>query len=110
MNNLYGWTISLKLPLGAFKWVENTPQSSKDFIENYNGDSDEGYFLEADVQYPEKLYDLQNDLPFLTERMRIEKVEKLTANLQDKKECYTHRKLKTNIKSWISTEKTALSH
>ena len=45
MNNLYGWTISLKLPLGAFKWVENTPQSSKDFIENYNEDSDEGYFL-----------------------------------------------------------------
>ena len=42
--------------------------------------------------------------------MRIEKVEKLTANLQDKKECYTHRKLKTNIKSGISTEKTALSH
>ena len=45
MNNLYGWTISLKLRLGAFKWVENTPQSSKDFIENYNEDSDEGYFL-----------------------------------------------------------------
>ena len=45
----------------------------KDFIENCNEDSDEGYFLEIDVQYPEKLRDLHNDLPFLSERIKIEK-------------------------------------
>ena len=27
--------------------------------------SDEGYFLELDIQYPKKLHELHNDLPFL---------------------------------------------
>ena len=43
--------------------------------------SDEGYFLEVDVQYLEKLHELHNYLPFLSERMKIEKVEKLVDNL-----------------------------
>ena len=41
MNNL--------LPLGDFKWVENTYQFNKDFIENSNEDSDEAYFHEVDI-------------------------------------------------------------
>ena len=36
-------------------------------------------FLQLDIQYPEKLCYLHNDLPFLPERMMIEKVEKLVA-------------------------------
>ena len=54
-------------------------------MENYNEDNDEGYVFEVDVQYPEKLLDLHNDLPFLLGRMKIEKVEKFVANLHDKK-------------------------
>ena len=53
-------------------------------------ESNTGYFLEADVQYPEKLHDLQNDLPFLPERMKIENVEKLLANLLDKNYLLTY--------------------
>ena len=56
------------------------------FIKNYNEESDEGYFLEVDVQCLEKLYELHNDLSFLPERIKIEKVEKLVANLHDKTE------------------------
>ena len=56
--------ISQKLPVGSFKWIKNTSQFNKDFIENYNEISDEGYFLKVDVQYSEKLQDLYNDLPF----------------------------------------------
>ena len=48
-------------------------------------DSDEKYFLEVDVQYPEKGHDLRNDLPYLPERMKIKKFERLVANLHDKK-------------------------
>ena len=48
------------------------------------------YFLEVDVQYLEKLHELQNDLPFLLERMNIGKVEKLVANLHDKTEYVIH--------------------
>ena len=36
------------------------------------------------VQYPEKLHDLHNHLPFQPERMKTDKVEKLVANLQKK--------------------------
>ena len=34
IHNLYGWAMSQKLPLCSFKWVENTSQFNKDFIEN----------------------------------------------------------------------------
>ena len=61
-------------------------QFNEDLIENYNEESDEGYFLKSDLQYPEKLHELHNDLPFLPERMKIEKVEKLVTNLYDKTE------------------------
>ena len=50
---------------------------------------------EVDVQYPETLHDIHNDLPFLPEGMKIEKVEKLVFILHDKKEYVIHiRKLK----------------
>ena len=44
-------------------------------------------FLEFDVQYLEKLHELHNDLPFLPERMKI---EKLVTNLHDKTEHVIH--------------------
>ena len=47
-------------------WVENTSQFSKDFIENYNENSDEEYFLDVDSQCPEKLRKLHNGLAFLS--------------------------------------------
>ena len=55
-------------------------------MKNYNEESDEGYFLEVGVQYPEKLLQLHNNLPFLPERMKLWKIEKLVTNLQDKTE------------------------
>ena len=74
--------------------------------------------LEVYVQYLEKLHELHNDLPFLPERIKIEKVEKLAANLHDKTEYVTsirnlklalnngllfkkvHRVIKFNQNSW----------
>ena len=73
-----------------FERIEDTSQFNEDFIRNYNEKSDEGYFLDVDVQYPEKLHELHNDLPFLPERMKIEKVEKLVTNLHDKTEYVIH--------------------
>ena len=83
VNNLYGWAMSDKLPVNKFEWIEETTQFNEDFIKNYNEERDEGYFLEVDVQYPEKLHELHNDLPFLTERKKIKKVEKLVTNSYD---------------------------
>ena len=75
LNNLYGWAMSQKLPVDNIEWIKDTSQFNEDFIKNYNKVSNEGYFLEIDAQYFAKLHDLHNDLPFLPERMKIEKVE-----------------------------------
>ena len=58
VNNLYDWVMLQKLPINGFEWVEDTPQFNEDFIKSYNEESDEGYFFENDIQYPEKLHDL----------------------------------------------------
>ena len=49
--------MSRKLPVNSFEWIKNTSQFMEDFIKNYSEESDEGYFLEVDVQYLEKLLD-----------------------------------------------------
>ena len=64
VNNLYGWAMSQKLPGNNFEWIEDTSQFNEDFIKSYNEESDEGYFLEVDIQNPGKLHELHNDLPF----------------------------------------------
>ena len=58
--------------------------------------------LEVGMQYLEKLHEHHNDLPFLPKRMKIEKGDKLAANLHDKTEYVIHNKFITSIKSWIS--------
>ena len=99
--NLYGWSVSQKLRVNNFKWMKNISKCNEDFVKSYNGESDEGYFLEDDVQYPEKLHELYNDLPFLPKRMKIEKVEKLVANLHDKTEYVIHTR---NLKQALNHE------
>ena len=51
---------------------------------NYGEDSDKGYILDVDVKYPKRLPNLHCDLPFLPERMKINKCNKLVFNLYDK--------------------------
>ena len=85
--------MSQKLPVNNFEWIKDTSQFNEDFIKNYNEESDEEYFLKIDVQYLEKLHKLHNDLLFLPEKMKIEKVEKLIANLHDKTEYIIHIKI-----------------
>ena len=72
------------------EWIKYTSQFNEDFIKNYNEEGDDRYFLEADVQHFEKLHELRNDSPFLPERIKIEKMEKLVANLHDKREYFIH--------------------
>ena len=82
----------IKIKNRYFERIEDTSQFNEDFIKNYNEESHEGYFLEFDVLYPEKLHDLHNDLSFFPERMKIEKVEKFVANSHDKTEYVIHTK------------------
>ena len=41
------------------------------FIKSYDEDSDLGYILEVDVEYPKRLHNLHNSFAFLLERMKI---------------------------------------
>ena len=82
--------MSQNLPVNNFEWIKDISQFNKVFMKNYNEESDEEYLLEVDVQYLEKLHEPHNDLPFLPKIMKIEKFEKLVANLHDKTKHVLH--------------------
>ena len=82
--------MSQKLPVYNFECIENTSQFNEGFMKKYNEESNKAQFFEGDVQYPENSHELHNDLRFFLEKMKIEKVEKLVANLHDKTEYVIH--------------------
>ena len=88
-KNLYGWAMSQKLHVNSFEWVEELSQFKKDFIKNYDENSDQGYFLEVDVEYPKNLFSFNSDLPFLSER-KSENVISLFATFMTKKNYVVH--------------------
>ena len=63
--------MSQKLPVNGFEWVKNLSKFNEDFIKNYDENSDKGYFLEVDVEYPKTLFNSHKDLPFLPERKKV---------------------------------------
>ena len=75
--------------MNGFKWVKNLSQF-KIFIKNYNENSDVGYFLEVDIDYQEKWFNLHKDLPFLPERKKVNRVEKLICSIEDKEKYVGH--------------------
>ena len=107
-NNLYGWAMSKKLPINGFKWIDNNETAgpstkhviNEDFIKNYNENNDKGYILEVHVKHPKRLHELHSDLPFLSERMEVNKCKKLACNLFNKKKYVVH----------INALKQALNH
>ena len=108
-NNLYGWAMSKKLPTNGFKWIDTSQTSAlarsnnvmnEEFIKSYDKNNGKGYILEVNVKYPKKLHNLHSDLPFLPERMEVNKCKKLVCNLFNKKKYVAH----------IKTLKQALNH
>ena len=103
-NNLYGWAMSKKLPVNGFKWIDNNetvgPVINEEFIKIYNENDNKGYIFEVDAKYPKRLHELHSDLPFLSERMEVNKCKKLVCNLFNKKKYVAH----------INTLKQALNH
>ena len=99
-NNLYGAAMSEKLPINGFKWVNDISGINKKFVKSYDKNSDKVYILEVDVDYPSKLHKLHSDIPFVPERMEIDKTQKVVCNLDDKKKYIVH----------ISILKQALNH
>ena len=72
--------MSQKPPINSFKWVEDLSQFKEDFI-----NSDKGYFLKVDVEYPKNLFNLHRDLIFLPKRKKLQDVISLFATFMTKK-------------------------
>ena len=63
-NNLYGWAMSQKFPLNGFKCVKRLYKFDEDFIKDSNKNSNKGYILETDAEYPKNRFNLHKDLQF----------------------------------------------
>ena len=88
------------LPVSNFIWVDDLSRFTESFIKNRDKNSDVGYFLELDIEYPKQLWGLHKDLPFLAERKKLGNVEKLVTSIEDKENYVIH----------ISALKQALNH
>ena len=115
-NNPYGWAMSKKLPVNGFKWIDNNETAepsakhviNEDFIKNYNENNNKGYILEVDVRYPKRLHELHSDLPFLPERMKIDKCKYVT-HINSLKQALNHglklkkiyRIIEFNQEAWL---------
>ena len=106
VNNLYGAAMLMYLPYDEFEWLNDDEIGGIDF-NCVSAESDVGYILEADLEYPCELHELHNDYPLAPEKMRVSKdmlsdyclsiaenydvkvgdVAKLIPNLRDKS-CY----------------------
>ena len=89
---MYGCAMSKKLPIRNFKWldIEDISKFNDELIKKYHENSDIGYIFEVDVEYPKHIRMLRSDLPFLPERMKINKSTKLFCNIQDKNNYVVH--------------------
>ena len=95
-----------KLSVNNFKWVKDLLKFNESFIINYDEDSDEGYILEVNVEYPEKLFNLHKDLPFLSKREKINKSKKLICSIEDKEKYVIHiRALKQALNNGLIPKK-----
>ena len=92
-NNLYGWAMSQKLPVNGFMCYDDyLSDFNEDFIKNFDENSDEGYFLQVDVEYPKTLWESHEELTFLPKRRKLAKVEKLLCSIEDKEKYVIHIK------------------
>ncbi|XP_050062931.1 uncharacterized protein LOC126552279 [Aphis gossypii] len=95
--NLYGKSMLTELPFKDFEWVDDLNID----VTKIADDSEVGYILEVDVDYPKNLHKTHNDFPFLplNECPPNSNVKKLLTTLLPKKNYIVHYK---NLKQAIS--------
>ena len=55
-------------PYGGFKWLKNVDEFDAMSVSEK---SPIGYFLEVDLEYPDKLHELHNDYPLAPEKLAV---------------------------------------
>lgn len=72
VNNLYGYAMRDMLPIGEYKWVNFSDESSLlSHIMCHPDDDGTGYVLEVDLEYPHYLHDEHNDFPMAPHKMTV---------------------------------------
>jgi hypothetical protein len=71
-NNLYGHSMSQKLPTGKFEWLY---KFDIDFLKRFDCNGDYGLFVECDLNYPKELHDLHNNYPLAVEKRNVKESE-----------------------------------
>ena len=99
-NNLYGWGMSQELPVNGFKWVKKLSKLNEYFITDYDENSNTGYFLEVDVQYPKKNLIFIRIFHFYLKERKLKNFISLFVTSMTKK-TMSHKSFKTSIKSRI---------
>ena len=88
-NNLYGWAMSEPLPVDGFKWLSPCELPHWKYITSKDG---VGCILEVDLEYPGELHDMHSEYPLAPESLKINNVDKLIPNLQNKTKYTLHYK------------------
>ena len=88
-NNLYGWAMCKKLPIKDFKWG-NINNYNESIIKNYDVNGDYSMIFDVDINYPEEIALLHEELAFLPERKKINGVNKLVTTLENNKRYIVH--------------------
>ena len=86
-NNLYVWAMSKYLPYGKFAWLSE--EEIKNFVANsVDKNSSDGYILEVDLEYPDKLNHFHNDYSLAPEKLEISNgiLSSYCSNIADKYE------------------------
>ena len=79
-----------KITSKQFQMGKKLSKLNEIFLKNYKENSNTGYFLEVDIDYPKKLFNLHKDLQFLPESEKVNKVEKLIGSVADKEKYVIH--------------------
>ena len=70
-NNLYGWAMSMPMPLDGFVWLQPHEYVHIDW-QNQREDQPTGYFIECDLDYPPEVHDLHDEYPLAPERINVQ--------------------------------------
>ena len=69
-NNLYGYSMSMSLPIGEFKWLEANQINQLNILD-IPADGPLGYIFQVDLHYPQHLHDWHRNYPLMPEHRTI---------------------------------------
>lgn len=70
INNLYGFSMTGNLPYSNFKWLTFEEINNFDVM-SISCNSEIGYILDVDLEYPPEIHNIHNDLPMAVDHLNI---------------------------------------